>query len=299
MPSRPALRRAVIVTAAAVAAASLAAGSAALATRPLPRHGKGVGRAVGEKDLLAIIDHWWRRPYSYMFDRGGQTQGLTVHGRHYGTFLGGIDGILKYGGLAPAISMHLRKQRSSFGDLRPIERLSGLRVHRRRSRTLKDFSRYNPAIIRWGYQNLIPRPTARVAGHTCQRLYDAIFARFFRLMADSYQHLQRGQLWRKEQRAYLRAMKRRRFEGLAYLQRRHAGALPGYAVSANGTNFTAPMAVGFWVRRGIDGTARELWKGLTMVLQRYDRAWWQARRRRGPVRRKAPPARRTRTRGRH
>jgi hypothetical protein len=58
------------------------------------------------------------------------------------------------------------------------------------------------------------------------------------------------------------------------------------------------MAIGFWIRRGIDGTADELWTGLTKLMQLYDGSWWQARMQqlpaeRGPKRRpRKPPKRR-------
>jgi len=93
-------------------------------------------------------------------------------------------------------------------------------------------------------------------------------------MAESYVYLQRGGLFPTEQRAYLTAMKRKRFDGIAYLQQRFAARLQGYSVPQNGSQFTPQMAIGFWIRRHTDGTAAELWKGLGLLLARYDSGWW-------------------------
>ena len=207
---------------------------------------RGPGKPLDPGALLSVYGHWFDSPYEYMFDRG--TPRLTVKGR-------------------------------AFGDLRPMEQLSGLKIYTRRSQTGRDFSRFNPNIVRWGYRNLIPDPGARLLGHRCQKIYDKLFARFFRLMAVSHLHLERGALWKQETRAYLRAMKRRRFDGIDYLQQRFTGALPALDLAQDGTRFTAPMALGFWIRRRIDGTADELWTGLALLLGRYD-ARWLARQRR-------------------
>lgn len=237
-----------------------------------PRKEPGPGTALADKDRLSLLGHWFDRPYRYMFDRANPR--LTLGQSAYGEFQAGIDGIIKYGGLARAAAAHLGLKRPSFGDLRPLQRLSGLPVYRSRTRDGRSPSRFNPAIVRWGYLNLIPAPDDRVLGHRCQEIYDRIFSRFFRLMAASYLHLDRGRLWKREIRAYRQAMKRRRFDGVDYLQRRYAGVLPGYDLPRDGTRFTAPMSVGFWLRRRMDGTASELWTGLGLLLQRFDRSYW-------------------------
>lgn len=236
---------------------------------------KAVGRPIAAKELLAIHGHWFDSPYEYMFDRSHPV--LTLGNRSYGLFLAGIDGIVLYGGIPEAIAAHSQQPKPGFYDLRPIERLSGLKIHRQRANSERSFSRFNPAIVRWGHQNLIPDPQAKLLGQPCQEIYDKLFSRFFRLMVESRLHLQQKQSQRKEQAAYLKAMKRRRFDGIDYLEKRFAGALPGYDIDQNGTNFTPAMAIGFWIRRGIDGTAGELWAGLSKLMQLYDGPWWQSR----------------------
>lgn len=45
---------------------------------------------------------------------------------------------------------------------------------------------------------------------------------------------------------------------------------------------TAQMAIGFWLRRGIDNTHIELWTGLRKVLLMYDKEWYASLRSRYP-----------------
>jgi hypothetical protein len=235
-----------------------------------PKKKGAPGRPVSQKQLLGIAGHWWDSPYQYMFERRGNRM-LTIKGKRYGEFTAGINGIMSYGGLGEAVALQLQLGKPSFGDLSAIEQLSKLKIYVDRDHSGRSFSRYNPKIVRWGYEHLIPDPKTKVAGHTCQRIYDTIFARFFRLMAASHQHLERGKLWRKEKAAYLKAMRRRRFDGLDYLHKRFAGVLAQHDRARDASSFTVPMAIGFWLRRHDDGTAKELFAGLTRLLELYDR----------------------------
>jgi len=264
-----------------------------------PKKTGAPGKPVSRGQLLGIAGHFWDSPYQYMFERSGNRV-LTIKGKRYGEFTAGVNGIMSYGGLGEAAALQLQLGKPSFGDLSAIEQLSGLKIYSDRDHSGRSFSRYNPKIIRWGYEYLIPDPRARVAGHTCQRIYDTIFARFFRLMAASHRHLERGKLWDKEKKAYLKALRARGFDGLAYLHRRFAGVLGQHDRPRDAASFTVPMAIGFWLRRHDDGTASELWTGLTRLLGRYDRRFLDSLRRgaaeRPAEKRPSKNRRRTRTR---
>lgn len=243
--------------------------------KPGPVPGKVKGKWVAPKGVLAIYHHWFHRPYEYMFDR--QNRVISVGNRRYGKFLAGIDGIVLYGGITDGASRVLKVKQRGFYNLSSIEKLSGHKIYKRKSNTLKNFSRFNPKIIRWGHQNLVPQPGDTLYQHTYQQVYDAIFRRFFRLMADSYLFVNHARSAKTEARAYLKAMKRRRFDGIAYLHRRYRNELSAYNVARNSTNFTPQMAIGFWIRRHVDGTDKELSTGLQKVLNTYDSVWWTAR----------------------
>ena len=227
-------------------------------------------RPLPAKSLLTLYEHWLESPYEYMFDRSSTA--LTVGQSSYGQYLGGINGILKYGSLIDAAAKLLQLAKPSFGDLRPIEKLAALTIYVKEDSSGRTFSHFNPALVRWGYANLIPKPGVKIAGHSCQTIYDKLFSRYFRLMAESYLYLERGKRWDKETAAYAKAIKTKR-GGIPYLERRYAGLLSQYSVSRNGTNFTPPMAIGFWVRRKMDSTAADLWAGLSRLMKVYDGAF--------------------------
>ncbi|MEQ9298061.1 MAG: hypothetical protein RIF33_05850 [Cyclobacteriaceae bacterium] len=139
------------------------------------------------------------------------------------------------------------------------------------------FSYYNPEIVVWGYNNLIPDPNTIIINEkSAQHLYSHIFFRLFRLMAESYLLLQNIG-YESEIQAYKGQFKDKDFRGVSYLMNRYDSKLEKYKLSPHPHYALSPgMAVGFWLRRGIDGTSDELWEGLTRVLITYDRTWYNS-----------------------
>jgi hypothetical protein len=235
-----------------------------------PARGKA-GSKLAPRTVQKLYEHWFEKPYEYMFDRSSSK--LTVGQRDYGTFQGGINGILKYGSLIDAAAKSVGLPSPGFGDLKPIEKLAKLAIYVRQDASGLGYSQFNPGLIRWGHQNLIPKPQTKLLNHTYRVVYEKLFSRFFRLMAESYLHLERGKLWDKEVAAYKLAIKTKR-AGLPYLHQRYAGALAQYSLPRDGTSFTPPMAIGFWVRRKMDSTAGELWTGLGKLMASFDGPYW-------------------------
>jgi hypothetical protein len=248
------------------------------ATAKLPAAFARVGKRVSKSLLDQIVTEWFDRPYEYMFARPGDR--LTVVGRRYGRFLAGVGGIIYYGGLAKAIAASKGYKSSGFYDLEPIAKLAGLPLYTKEAKGVGGFNHYNPTIVRWGVENLLPDPKGRFGPHTYQQIYHALFSRCFRLFAEARLSLRGGGRDKKEAQAYLRAMKQPKFSGLNYLQRRYASALPAYRVPNNSSNMTPQMAIGFWVRRSIGGSSAELWRALQILLERYDKPWFAQLRKR-------------------
>lgn len=201
---------------------------------------------------------WFTSPYAYMFRQDDAERG---------EFLAGMKGLVYYGGLAPCMGkLADGKRYPVVGDTRPIELFSGLGVIVRDDGHFRFFNR---ALVRWGHEHLIPDPDAVFGDRTARQRYRDQFSRFFRLMAEAYLTLHDSRDYGVEQRAYREAVEGGQ-DGLDYLQAHYAGWLPDLEVPADGTAMTVPMAIGFWLRRGIDGTDGELWVGLRKVLELYD-----------------------------
>jgi hypothetical protein len=230
---------------------------------------KRPGHPVSAELLVRICEQFFAQPYSYMFD---STNAIKVGQRRFGTFTAGVKGIMLYGGLTGAISAVMGATKRDFYEMSPLEDLSRLKIHRPSAKDGRSqFRSIKPEIVRWGHQNLIPPPSQKILRVPAQRIYDHIFQRFFRTMTATYHYLESRAA--AEEKAYLSGMTRPKFDGLSFLQQRYANVLTAYDRQADGTAMTVPMALGFWLRRGIDGSKAEVWRGLQKLMRSYDGKW--------------------------
>ncbi|MEM7655458.1 MAG: hypothetical protein AAF399_04960 [Bacteroidota bacterium] len=224
--------------------------------------------------------------YPYMFSE--LVPGLEVHDQQLGLFLGGLKGMLLYSGLPEAVVGHLRAKgvnpgtnANDFYDIHKYEQLAGGKQAFQGGEQIFEsfgmsgsaFHAYRPEIVRWGYENLIPDPSSQIAGMRAQDLYQQVFARFFRLLAESYVWLEKHQGKAEEQR-YQQQFDQVGFDGLAYLEERFADKLPLYETNDAAESFTPAVAIGFWLRRGLDGSQADFWEGLSRVMLQYDQQWF-------------------------
>ncbi len=232
------------------------------------------GNPLSLEAMTAIYNNWWSSPYEYMFKGDGRcNEGLEIGKHTFCSFDAGMDGIMHYGGLSYATADYLKTSSQSWGDLTPIATLSGLPI---RSKPGGGFKHINPDLIKWGHNNLIPDPNMELYGHTCQKIYNTVFTRFFRLMTESYVHLQKEMNWQQEVDAYqLATMKEGNLNMIDYLNDRYGRYLRKYEREYDGTNMTNGMAFGFWLRRGLDGTHDELYVGLEKLMMIYDKDWFK------------------------
>ncbi len=210
-----------------------------------------------------LYECWFKAPYRYMF---------SGENRAAGTFMAGTNGIVYYGGLASCMGELANQQKSRVvGDHSPIEAFSRLPVLV--SDGDEQFRAYNRELIRWGHEHLIPAPHSMIGDRTATECYHAQFERFFRLMTEAYLSLRELGIFDADADAYYEAVSSGT-DGLDWLTARYAGWLTSYAAMNDGTTLTPAMAIGFWLRRGIDNTDAELWTGLRKVLLLYDAAWY-------------------------
>jgi uncharacterized protein len=234
------------------------------------------GGALDGEARRRLGDCWFEKPYSYMFGGGEQ---IAIGSGSFGSFRAGIGGVMHYGSLSECAGELIGVPQKSYSDDEPIAALAGMPLYGERMSEDKPFGFYNPELVRWGYENLVPDPETEIDGVPVREIYRVVFARFFRLMADSYLYLSESKKLERETRAYWRFAKRKKRGGggIEWLQNRYADALPQYGGGWDGTTMTPQMAIGFWLRRHKDGTDGELWTGLRMVLDTYDADWYRER----------------------
>jgi hypothetical protein len=237
------------------------------------------GIPLGVDALSQIYSCWFANPYEFMFDPSKSPKGgAVVGGKSFGMFMGGIGGILHYGSLTECFAAYAGVKKASYSDLEPAEKISGLSLYGPRMDGSKPFGFFNAELVRWGYTYLIPQATDRLGETAAQEIYDGVFSRFFRLMAESYLTLVDSGKYKDEMTVYWNAVTGEGGgvpqDGMTFIQSRFDGKLPQYGAPWDGTSWTPQMSFGFWLRRGFDGTDGELWTGLKILLKRFDATWY-------------------------
>lgn len=239
--------------------------------KPEPSKANTAYTGSDDPRLQALYTCWQQSPYEHMFAP------VFNPDEEMGMFMGGINGIMGYGSLSGCMAKQTGLSRGSVYDRRGVEAFAKLKMLARPRAKGDPFKHFNPAIIRWGHQTLIPKPSDRIGYRTAQEHYEETFVRFFRLMTDSYLMLERGKRWDIEWKAYSDEVIKGGADGLDWLEGRYSSSLQDYPEGQDGTTFTASMAFGFWLRRRADGTAAELWVGLQKLMRLYDAEWFAHR----------------------
>ena len=244
------------------------------AGRPAPRppaSPSAPGSAPAPETLEALAACWFEGPYEYMFDG---SVAVGVGNGSFGMMMAGVRGMLYYSHLNGCAGRLTGRPPRSYSDPSPFEALSGLPVAAAAPSSERAFTHYNRDIVAWGRRHLLPDPAMPVLGTPAQTVYDGVFSRFFRLMTEAYLHLASRGIVQREMDAYMQAAAGPGFDGLDWLEARYGGTLSGYGAHGDGTAMTPAMAIGFWLRRGVDGTSDELWLGLQDLVRRFDGAWF-------------------------
>lgn len=226
-----------------------------------------VGNRIAKEDLIKIYEVWFDSPYEYMFEHGQDF--IYIAGRHLHKFAAGINGIIFYGGLDEGFSDYINEERYTFGSYELIEKISGIKVVLEE----REFSYFNPDIIIWGSQNLIPDPNDKIYGKSCQLIYTVVFNRFFRLMAESYVYLNDKEIYQKERDLYYQNVVLDGEYAINYLEGKFNSVFPKYQSNSTDSPWTIGMAFGFWFRRSLDGTDDEVWMALEKMMKIYDYQW--------------------------
>lgn len=135
------------------------------------------------------------------------------------------------------------------------------------------FTYYNPTLIKWATRYLIPKPKDKNSqGITFQKIYDELYKNNVRFFAKNYLYFKDEKTYKNAQLHYKISMKTKEFNGPEYLYKYYS--YENDHVNMGG--LYTPIAIGFWIRRGIDGTNDELWQCFVKILKLYDHDWFKA-----------------------
>jgi hypothetical protein len=217
----------------------------------------------------------------------------TLHEWFFGTYKGGINEILYEESYHEESYYHpeviaskcflmrtglfkcaRRFLSDSTATVNPFQILSGIPVYlEQHSPDSLPFRKVNGTFVRWANDHLIPQPGEKILGYTYGELYKIAFARLFRVFTYGYIVLSREYNVSSEISKYKKTVASDIVSGADYLTECYARHTPdeGYVYS-----FGVSNAIGFWLRRTMDGSAKELWTGLQKILQLYDAKWLKA-----------------------
>jgi hypothetical protein len=174
----------------------------------------------------------------------------------------------------------------SYTLRRAVSEASGLNLYQTTGdMNALPFDRLNPNFVNWMSNNLIPEPTEKFFGEDARKIYRVSFRRMVWMLATSYEYLSDGNHWEEEALAYRSAMETDGFYGPGYLYERYSTQdlkntvfYKYYDEFPTNDNdyyyFTEEIAIGFWLRRRLDGTDDELAIFLTKILEKFDNYTW-------------------------
>jgi len=189
-------------------------------------------------------------------------------------YRGGLELFTQTGALIEALSALLAPSERSLSPLKLIKRLTQRELLQsserdgRGRRGLKPH-RYNPSLLLWGFDQLIPPAQLELDGVSAQALYQAVARDFTRQLIDCYLYLHKKRDPKVERFELSMRSLDASFDGLAYLKARYNDA-----PSLRGGSPGWPL-VGFWLRRSLDETAPLIWGGLRLVVCRFDPEYCQ------------------------
>lgn len=145
------------------------------------------------------------------------------------------------------------------------------------------FRQVDPEAIKQ-LKGIIPKATNSWQGLTYQDAYHSWFRHPARMMALSYAYILAKGI-EEETQAYIYMAKREKTQGdrnaLDYLAEKYDQVLEQewhlyedyYESGARCCSFRPYHAIGFWLRRHVDGSAQALWFALLDILKEYDSDW--------------------------
>lgn len=139
----------------------------------------------------------------------------------------------------------------------------------------------NPAFVDWFSEYLLPQPDDEYLGQSAQAIYDGIFRRAIWQLATAREYFESEEQYEQHAQDYLSASRESGFYGPGYLYKTYLEGASQDPIFTKMYNkfpptdneyfyFTEEVAIGFWLRRKLDGSDKEVWDALKKILKTYD-----------------------------
>ncbi len=137
----------------------------------------------------------------------------------------------------------------------------------------RPFLHLNPKLIIWGIDHLIPSPDVRLNGGKARDIYHKEIAPYAHLFFSARRYLNTQRELQREKVEYALARLSPQFNELDYVSQRYAGVKLKGLKSALSLRVSIPQAIGFWIRREIDGTSALMDGALRRLIQTFEPSW--------------------------
>ncbi len=232
-------------------------------------------------DLNLLYACMLENAYKYMFmerEKGKELWGDKKAGADTGVaklddvgiFAAGTRGFYFYANLNTCLAKSMGVSKKGNSKTPFIEKVSGLTIIR--GMLFRNMRRINPEMVTWCAANLIPKPEASFMGTTYGRVYHAVLFRAARLFLHAYLYIKPNIGTAAE--AYRIHASKPSADISVHLKTTYHGKLKKwYHLDQNGTYLTGFQAIGFWIRRHLDGSADAFYKALIKLMSSYDKAY--------------------------
>lgn len=240
--------------------------------------GYAASNKMSVKDRDLFYSNLFKSPSDYMFVEN--SDGLEINGKKIGQFKSGTSGMTTYLDFYDTFE-DLVNNKDIYSQ-KALEAYTGIPLIQKGHEQNYSFGHYNPQIIKWGINNLYISPDTKIYGVKAQDIYNSSFKRYFRLTTESYLYLTKKKgLYKAEQNKYIgeynKTLKDEEyiFFGPEYLDLRYNNLSQFKNYNDKNFTYTPGVAVGFWLRRGLDKTDKVVWEGLKKVMSNYDKEWFK------------------------
>jgi hypothetical protein len=174
-------------------------------------------------------------------------------------------------------------EQTEFSDPQDIATaISGVPLYRENKQL--PFASINPDFIEWVDNKGLPEPDAQFYGQSVKQIYNAMFRKNIWILFAAHQYLNHDDFFQKEVDHYKAAMEKEGFQGVNWLWDTYGNAdlTDSFFVIIdqkfpNNENetfyFSQDMAIGFWLRRKMDGSDEKLWSLVQNMIRKYDDDW--------------------------
>ena len=199
---------------------------------------------------------WFSSQDDYNFDYEGKQ--VTVNGKRFGSYIFSAT----YAAINLLTCAASSPEYEITGDgILAFGEMSGIAPY---TRTVEEagFNYINPEFAKWATNNLIPDPTDNFLGTEAQNVYNVVIRKQIRKLAQAY-------FWVLFEMPYFTGeykvnVLENDMDGLVFL----------YENAGENSDDRSVWYRGFWARREIDGSHKEIWAGLEKVLILYDNDWY-------------------------